>query len=143
VSILEQSTILLCYRWLQRLKSQTLKLLLSSAQFWTNCRSLFHIYCNKTGPWKKDNKLHGQYKSNIYFHGNYNRYKEQIWLSKFSATKHFNRITIISYDFIFFPPSNEQELACCAYKNLHQQRWSTLSFASAEAQHAVHHCVDI
>ena len=69
----------------------------------------------------------------IYFHENYNRYKEHdnnVWQNTFSATKHYFQHSHHHYLCIF--NSNELEPACCACKSLQQQKWTTATAATAE-----------
>ena len=52
-------------------------------------------------------------------------------------TLFFNTVTIISYA---FSPAKNKQPTCCAHKNLHQQRWPTVTVITAEMHHPPPHC---
>ena len=79
----------------------------------------------------------------IYFHGNCNRCKEHS--NNVIANSHLqNTISQCSHHHqLCIFASHGQEAACCAFKNLHQWSWPTVTVVTAETHHPPPHCAHI
>ena len=71
-----------------------------------------------------------------YFHGNYNRYNNAIWWSKFSATKHCFATQPSPFAVHF-----HQRWTRCSHNNLHH--WRCLTITTARTHHPLPHCAYI